>query len=242
LDKVTKVVNTPASSDVFILSKDPDDPSGERFVIEDSPESIPIKGMSFTVAPEGPEEEIAGWTVLCGGDASQAPPASVIWKWYADRDEIEIAKAHRLALFQFSLWSDVPPFYWIIGLKNADIRRSLLDVVRNRPPSVAAKQMLVVASFLGKSPYKAALSALGGGVSKLAPAMKVYPSAGPLAAFGTISPKPTQTVAALRREQLIELDGIASSVKKTGKPPALAKRWKAHEIDCFLYAEDDKYK
>lgn len=102
--------------------------------------------------------------------------------------------------------------------------------------------MLIVASFLGQSPHKAALSALGDGVSRLAPAMRVYPSQGPVVAFGTISPKSKETAAVLQREQLVELDGIASSVKKTGKPPALAKRWRAHKIDCFLYAQDDKYK
>lgn len=53
IDKVARVVRTPADSNLFILSKDPEDVAGERFIIEDSPESIPVKGMSFTVSPEG---------------------------------------------------------------------------------------------------------------------------------------------------------------------------------------------
>ncbi len=134
LDKVAKVVNTPASSDVFVLSRDPEDPTGERFVIEDSPDSIPIKGMSFTVTPEGPEEEIAGWTVLCDGDPAKAPPASTIWQWYVDRENINIGQTHKLALFQFSLWKEAPPFYWVAGLKNAVIRQALLDAIRKRQP------------------------------------------------------------------------------------------------------------
>jgi len=69
IDKVARVVNSPASSDVFILSKDPNDGAGERFIIEDSPESIPVKGMSFTVPPDGPEEEIAAWSVVYKGDS-----------------------------------------------------------------------------------------------------------------------------------------------------------------------------
>lgn len=63
IEKVARVVNSPASSDVFILTKDPNDKAGERFIIEDSPESIPVKGMSFTVPPDGPEEEISAWSV-----------------------------------------------------------------------------------------------------------------------------------------------------------------------------------
>jgi hypothetical protein len=64
LEKVAKVVHSPASSDVFILSRDTGDKEAKRFIIEDSPDSIAIKGMSFTVAPEGFEEEIAAWSVL----------------------------------------------------------------------------------------------------------------------------------------------------------------------------------
>lgn len=64
IDKVARVVKTPAESDLFILSKDPEDNFGERFIIEDSPDAIPVKGMSFTIPPQGYEEEIAAWSVL----------------------------------------------------------------------------------------------------------------------------------------------------------------------------------
>ena len=53
LEKVAKVVHAPASSDVFILSKDKGDKEAKRFIIEDSPDAIAIKGMSFTVALKG---------------------------------------------------------------------------------------------------------------------------------------------------------------------------------------------
>ena len=242
LNKVTKVINTPAASDVFILSKDPDDETGERFVIEDAPDSVPIKGMSFTVAPEGIEEEVAAWTVLCSGDSAKIPPQKVLWGWYEQRENIELRKGYNLALFQFSLWSDVPAFFWIKGLKNADIRIALLEAIRKRPAGNWGKQMLVTASFLGKSSYKAALSALGDGIGKLSPSMNSFPSTAPRAAYGTIAWTPKQSLAALRKESKTELDEISVLPSKTGKPPALAKRWRAHELDCFLYAQDDRYK
>ena len=122
LNKVAKVVQSPASSDVFILSKDPGDKEAKRFIIEDSPESIPIKGMSFTVAPEGVEEEIAAWSVLSRGSSESLPSPVVLWRWYADRSEIKVSENHRLAIFQFSLWSEVPPFYWIQGIKCRESR------------------------------------------------------------------------------------------------------------------------
>ena len=78
LDKVAKVVKSPASSDVFILSKDPGDEEAKRYIIEDSPDSIAIKGMSFTIAPEGFEEEIAAWSVLSRGSSESIPSPIVV--------------------------------------------------------------------------------------------------------------------------------------------------------------------
>ncbi len=167
LDKVTKVVNMPLSSDVYILSQDPEDKTGKRFIIEDSPESVPIKGMSFTVAPETMDEEIAAWTVMSSGRSDACPPAATVWKWYANREKIHIGETHKLALFQFSLWNGAPTFYWIRGLKNAQIHSSLLDAIRFRLSPQNLPDMFKVASFLGKGRYKSALTVLGGSIDKL---------------------------------------------------------------------------
>ena len=122
LEKVAKVVKSPASSDVFILSKDSGDEEAKRFIIEDSPDSIAIKGMSFTIAPKSLEEEIAGWSVLSSVSSESMPSPVLLWRWYADREEINIGEKHKLALFQFSLWNHAPKFYWIKDLKLAKIR------------------------------------------------------------------------------------------------------------------------
>ena len=141
-----------------------------------------------------------------------------------------------------SRWSDIPAFFWIKGLKNADIRAALLEAIRKRPAGNWGKQMLVAASFLGKSSYKVALSALGNGIGRLSPSMKSFPSTGPRKTYGTVARMPKQTLAVVRKESIMELDEITRSPSKTGKPPALAKRWRAHELDCFLYAQDDRYR
>ena len=117
MEKVARVVKSPATSDLYILSKDPADTASERFIIEDSPESIPIKGMNFTVPPEGNEQEIAAWSALSRDSSDSRPPPGVVWRWYSDRADIKISDQHKLDIFQFSLWDDVPCFYWIKGLK-----------------------------------------------------------------------------------------------------------------------------
>ena len=81
IQKVARVVNSPEGSDVFILSKDPADRTGQKFIIEDSPEAIPIKGMSFTVPPDGDEEEIAAWSVIYKGDSDELRK-TIRWSLY----------------------------------------------------------------------------------------------------------------------------------------------------------------
>ena len=242
LEKVAKVVQSPASSDVFILSKDPGDKEERRFIIEDSPDSIAIKGMSFTVAPEGLEEEVAAWSVLSRGNSESLPSPVVLWRWYADRNEINVGEKHRLTIFQFSLWNKVPVFYWIKDIKAARIRETLLEAVRNRPNNDGVSEMLIVASFLGRGVYSSVLSMLGDYKDRVSPAMQVFPRSGPRAAFGTLKKAKLKKDSVFRKDKLDQLDTIASAVKKTGKIPALQKRWDAEKIDCFLYVQDDQYK
>jgi hypothetical protein len=198
--------------------------------------------MSFSVAPEGTDEEIAAWSVLSGSDSDQIPPPKILWKWYAEREELEISKGHRLALFRFSLWGDAPPFYWIRDLKNSEIRATLLEAIRNRPAGNYGKQMLIVAAFLGKASYKSAVEALGASISRLNQSMRAFPVNGPRQEFDRIT-SVSKGISASDRENLVtELDEIARAPEKTGKAPSLQKRWRAYEIDRCLYAQDDRYK
>ena len=242
IDKVARVVNSPASSDVFILSKDPNDKAGERFIIEDSPESIPVKGMSFTVPPDGPEEEIAAWTVIYRGDSGLRPPSKEVWKWYKQRTKLQIKKNYKLTLFKFSLWDNVPAFYWIQGLKAREIKEVVLEAIRGRPTGVDSKQMLIVSAFLGKAFYKMAIKALGDYVDKIPDRMKTYPNQGPKLEFGTPFKLAKQTQAQLKAEKLKALNEIAEKAAGQTKELAVTSMWKSQELDCYLYAQNDQYK
>ncbi|MGR3218372.1 MAG: ATP-binding protein [Candidatus Anammoxibacter sp.] len=242
IEKIARVVNSPTSSDVFILSKDPSDKSGERFIIEDSPDAIPIKGMSFTVPPEGGEEEIAAWSVIYRGNPDLRPPSSEVWKWYALRKKLQLKKNYKLTLFKFSLWDNVPAFYWIQGLKVRDIKEALAEAIRGRPTGVEAKQMLVVAAFLGESHYTNGIKSLGSYKERLNPAMRKYPKQGPRIAFGTFAKTKDQTASQLRAGKMRELNNIADNCLENNKEPGISIRWKAQSLDCFLYAQDDQYK
>ena len=242
IDKVARVVNSPASSDVFILSKDPNDKAGERFIIEDSPDAIPVKGMSFSVPPDGPEEEIAAWSVLYRGNSSLRPPSTEVWKWYEQRTKLQLKKNYRLTLFKFSLWNNVPAFYWIQGLKAREIKEVILEAIRGRPTGVEAKQMLIVSAFLGKAFYKTAIKAFGDYIDKINLRMKTFPNQGPRQEFGSQHKLAKQPYAQFKIEKLKDLNEIADKAVGQNRELAITARWKAQNLDCYLYAQDDLYK
>jgi hypothetical protein len=237
-----RVVNAPADSKTFILSHDLEDVTGEKYIIEDSPDSIHVKGMSFSVSPETNEDEISAWTVLSKGKSDTMPPYHAVWNWYSLRKDLQISETHKLAVFQFSLWSAVPAFYWVKEIENSKIRKVLLDALRNRPITNEVKPYLVAASFLGKAAYKAAIDILGDYANKLPDRMKRHPNVGPRLEYGTFKPEKKQTLTNLKKEKLAELEKLVEEVLQSNRKPGLQAIWKAHNIDCFLHADDYNYK
>lgn len=241
LDKVTRVVNAPADSEVFVLKKDVSDENAKRFIIKDAPDSIPIKGMSFTVAPDGPVEEIAAWTVLSAGDLTVRPPTAKVWGWFAGREKLELTPEQRLAVFRFSLWIGAPAFYWISDIDSDRIQGTIIEATRCRPPGSDATWILTVASFLGKTFYGKVLNAFGDYQQRLGPRQARFPTAGPRSEYGTISPDPKQSLEDCKSEQTKKLQAIAQKAAMT-KETSWQERWSAQRIDCFLHARDDKYR
>ena len=54
-----------------------------NFVIRDGPDAMKVAGLSFTVSPETPQQEIAAWTSL-----GALPDELTVWKWYAQREVV----------------------------------------------------------------------------------------------------------------------------------------------------------
>ena len=120
------------------------------------------------------------------------PPATVLWRWYSDRENIQIRDEHKLCVFRFSLWENIPAFYWIQNLKSQVIQVTLLEALRNRPIVCSVEQILIVAAFLGKGTYNRALGALGDYRSRINLLMQKYPINGTRAEFGTYPMQGTQ--------------------------------------------------
>ena len=241
MEKVARVVKYPAATDVLIVSKDSADRSGKRFIIEDSPESIHVKGMGFTVTPEGNEQEIASWSALHSGNSHSKPPSGHVWRWYAGRTNININRNYKLDVFQFSLWGNAPYFYWIRGLKAQQIKEALLNALRERQSNDCVRPILTVASFLGERFYNKVLTGTGDYQSKLPQFMQKFPQGCLKETFGNVSIRANKPLNQSKREQQIILNNIAKAALINDKKPGVFDTMKAQKIDCFLYAQDDRY-
>ena len=240
LDKIARIVKAPATTDVYLLSRDRDS-SGKSFVLEDSSDAVAVKGTSFTIPPVGAEQEIAAWSVIYDGDARAIPPPHLLWAWYREREKLSLSEKHLLTLFQFSLWLDAPSFYWIQNLRTQDIQKKLAESIEHRPQTALLTPMLMVASFLGASTYTRALRLLKRVEHRIQPTLKKFPSPSPSAYFGHYKTGRNQTEPKLRKEKLGRLNEIATSAAEAKKEPGVARRMEARKIDCFLYSRVDKY-
>jgi len=143
---------------------------------------------------------------------------------------------------RFAMWNDAPVFYWIRGLRGQDIQRTVQFSLEHRPPGAMLTGMFRVAAFLGRGFYNKLLTAAGKESEKLAPRMRHFADGGPCVMADVPKP-PRGTVARADRDRLEqELSTIARDASRRGaSQPGAMTRMRAHTIDCWLYAQDDKY-
>ena len=192
IDKVAQIVNSPTDSKVVVLSKDNTEENVEKYIISNSPEAIPIKGQSFSVAPKSIEEEIAAHASLLENDSKHCPSEELVWKWYHNRNSLEITNEQKLAIFTFSLRLECPVFFWIKGLEAEQILESIINALRTSPRGNHLQKIIIVSMFLGKRAYSKAISTLGSYKEKLRHDLKKYPKKNLLGSFNTISQKRRQ--------------------------------------------------
>jgi hypothetical protein len=144
-------------------------------------------------------------------------------------------------MFKYCLWSGVPAFFWIRGLKSALIRKALIAAIRDRQSNMNTTAMMIIACFLGKATYKESFNSLGAYGQRLAPAMQKFPEFGPRRVFGTLYQSKNDSKESFREEKLIDLNKIVERGGEDEGKPNTAQRAIASKLDCYLFAQDDKY-
>ena len=236
LEKITKVVEAPKGSEIFVLSEDRSNPEHTRFIIQDAPDAIPVKGMSFTITPETNEQEIAGWIAMTTRDPFAIPHSAITWRWYRERELINLSNEQRLWVARYSLQAMTPAFYWLTDCDAMNISVMLNEALSDNGNINALGDIASTGAFLGNKFHKTLITRMGKKVTLLSPASRTIPHNGPKALFRADNIKSNS------KNLYEELNKIAQSSKELKScEPTLTDRYRAQALDCHLYAQDNKY-
>lgn len=244
LGRISKVVHAPSEHQVLVYDPESVSEDGKTFVISDSPDALPVKGMSFTISPRSDIEELSGWIAFLGRDPEFQPRSERLWQLYSVRSKLRPSKAQIEELIRFNIFGEVPVFYWLRDMDAKKIKGLLLKSLEGAPSINTKVRILHVGAFVGKSFYNKLLGKLD--IRMINPRSRKYPVEGPRHLFHLqmieIDKKLKQPKddRGYRNEIDDELTTIATEFSEGVRDPF--KSYKAESIDCFLYARDDFYK
>lgn len=176
LDNIAQIVEAPTESKVFVMSNDSDIEGVQKFTIANGSEAIPIKGMSFSIAPKTTEEYIAAWAVIFLENKESIPPTPVLWDWYKNRHSINLSEEYRIIVAEFCVFSTkVPPFFWLQKCSSNVIKEMLKDALKNKSSVLQISTIQKIAAFLGKGFY----NSISKGNNSSKKYSKKYPRKGP---------------------------------------------------------------
>jgi len=244
LKKISRVVEAPPSGEIFVISGEKTDGEYKEFIIENAPDAIPVKGMSFTISPKTLEQEIMGWIAMNEREREALPASAIVWKWYKDREEIKLTHEQKVQTAKYSLLTGVPAFYWLQGCDATSIKKMLIEALTFHPNISSIGDIVSTGAFLGKRFHKNLVGKLGEFSSRIAPAKKTIPGGGVKVLFraDNIVPKGKLSKTITKNNIEKELTNILSGKSKDKNfVPTLQNRWRAQALDCYLYAQDDQY-
>jgi hypothetical protein len=247
LDKIARVVESPPESQILVVSKVPTDEPHSKFMIDNAPDALSVKGMSFTVSPPTTEHEIAAWIAMTGGDRSAMPARGITWRWYTERKALKLTPEQKLHTALYCIRNEVPAFFWLQDCTANDIKIALKNAFSQPIDLFSVEYMLCIAAFLGKRFHSSLVSELSDSMAhRLGKAAITFPigNVRSLLRADSVVPKKSRhsTVPKLREALERELDATAASAKASPtQEPELMQRWHAKRLDCYLYAQDDQY-
>lgn len=234
LDKIAKVVNAPAEHQLLIFDPEAKSPRSNSYFISDSDDAVPVKGMSFTVAPRTDTEELCGWISLSLRDPSFQPTEERLWHMYSVRRELCLTDEQKLHVVRFSFFGEAPIFYWLKSLSAGQIKPLLLRIVKQTSNMRIRTDVLQVGAFLGKKFYVALLKRVGEERAKLRQNLREFPRDAVERYCGTMGALDENLT---RTEE--KLDFLTSELSE--RRGGVIEKFRARVLDCRLYARSDKY-
>jgi len=234
LSKIAKVVEAPAEHQVLIFDPEAQGNNAHTFSISDSPDAIPVKGMSFTVVPRSDIEELCGYISLSKRDPSFQVNEQRLWYFYSIRMGLTLNREQTGVMVSFSLLRLLPVFYWLRSLSGDQIKQILTRTFEMTKAQRVKTEILQVSAFLGPGFYKMILKKFGESVNRLSQKLRRFPNM-PFDLFNAKPEDRLENCATLER-RLTEIATELSNGKGGVMKKILMKKF-----DCSLYARQDKY-
>jgi len=234
LDKITKVVQAPADHQMLIFDPASRGHDDKSFFISDSPDAVPVKGMSFTVSPRTDTEEICGWISFSGRDPNFLPTNDRIWHMYSVRDELILTTEQKLKMVRFSFFGEAPVFYWLRSLSAQQIKPVLSGIFKQTRNMRIREEVLKVSAFLGKTFFATLLRGGGEERSRLRRNLRGFPK-DPVEGY-------CGTMGALDDNEVHIRENLDDLVNRLSEHQGgVLEKLRARALDCRLYARRDKY-
>jgi Schlafen, AlbA_2 len=244
LSKISKVIESPPEHNVLIFDPNSIVKDNKKYTITDSDSAIPIKGMSFSIAPSTDIEECCGWISLSKRDPTFVPSHERLWNLYSIRKSLILNHQQLLEILRYSLLLEHPVFYWIKDLNAEDIKQKIIMVFDETKRSLVKANCLRISSFLGRTFYKKLYKKVGVDIKRIDPKARKFPS-DPFELFHKGIIKSKEEPATKNNEELFRSrleDEFSKIVKELSKGVGgVLEKTTAIAIDCYLYAKTDKY-
>lgn len=242
LSKIARVIDAPPESEIFIVTESS---AGSReFILSDSTNAAPVKGISFTTPPTTPEETISSWIALSATHFRAIPEHLMLWEWYENRQNLKLSPLQRLGIARFCLLKGVPVFYWLQDAPADEIKGVLLETLSHQIQLTQVDYILSVGSFLGKTFHTMLRSKLKRFEGRLGANGKSYPPSGPRSLIGPRLVEAEKKLfkgseKAFKVNLESELSKVVANILKTEDDiVGVMEQLKAQAFDCFLYAQD----
>ena len=235
MSKIAKVVEAPADHQILVFDPAAKADGGKSYYISDSPDAMPVKGMSFTIVPSTDVEELCGWISLSKRDPTFHPSQQRLWYLYSVRDSLILTSEQMIGLFGFSLIAEVPVFFWIKSLNAEEIEACLLQLIDSTKDIRFRANAINIGAFLGKTFHSKLLKKLGDDIKKLNLGSRKFPEDPYKAICVTINQHDED-----KADAETKLTELALQLSKD--PRDVLEKLRAKALDCYLYARKDKYR
>jgi len=227
LSNITRLTEAGPEHQVLILDPISKEKDSARCGLSSSPDAVPVKGISFTIAPSTDCEEVSGWIALAQKEPKFSLNDSQLWKKYSMRHKLNLNLEQLLGMIEFSLKLEMPIFFWMKSVSADDMKPIFTKVFKGTTNQGAKEYVLSVAAFLGKTFF----SKLRNSLSAQTPDKLV-----------NYNPKDAFSQMLVTSKQLAENENKLTEIANTlyHQNDALEKR-RARALDCFLYSREDRY-